>query len=84
MARRADLVDWVYEAVVELGGRAEILPIAKHIWRRHSEDLSASGDLFFSWQYDMRWAAHRLRVTGRFAPTTSLPRGVWALSDHDK
>jgi len=37
-----------------LKGETSIVRIAKHIWDCHEADLRASGDLFFTWQYDMR------------------------------
>lgn len=61
MIDREDLKDWVYEAVRENGGVASIVTVAKHIWIHHEAELRASGDLFYKWQYDMRWAAQRLR-----------------------
>ncbi|WP_118134302.1 hypothetical protein [Oceanicella sp. SM1341] len=65
MATKTDLVTWVAQALTELGGRGSVVDVAKIIWRDHSEDLRASGDLFYTWQYDMRWAAQSLRDTGR-------------------
>ena len=61
MVDREDLKIWVYEAVKESGGVASIVTVAKHIWKHHEIELRASGDLFYKWQYDMRWAAQKLR-----------------------
>ena len=52
--KRSDLVDLVYAAVRDLGGRATIVQVAKHIWENNEAELRASGDLFYTWQYDMR------------------------------
>jgi hypothetical protein len=52
MTARAELVDWVYEAVKAKGGAATIVQVASHIWENHENDLKKSGDLFFTWQYD--------------------------------
>jgi len=65
MAARADLEGWVLTAVKEAGGEATVLQVAKAIWQNHASDLEGSGDLFFTWQYDMRWAADRLRKSGK-------------------
>ena len=79
MATRLNLSDWVYEALQSRGGEARIVDVAKHIWTNHQADLRASGDLFYTWQYDMRWAAKRLRDEGKVASPDSSPRGRWAL-----
>ena len=64
MASRNDLQQWVVEALHELGGSGHQIDVAKILWRRHEPDLRESGDLFYTWQYDMRWAATRLRKAG--------------------
>ena len=61
MASRLDLQDWVVHALEAHGGKATIVQSAKHIWENHESELRASGDLFYTWQYDMRWACTRLR-----------------------
>ena len=79
MTARAELVDWVYEAVKENGGTATIVQVASHIWKNHESDLKRSGDLFYTWQYDMRWAAQRLRDTGKFKPKNLSNRREWEI-----
>lgn len=64
MADREDLKKWVVEALKENGGQAALIDVAKHIWMHHEKELRASGDLFYKWQYDMRWAAMVLRKQG--------------------
>jgi hypothetical protein len=54
MFSKADLEEWVIDALRALGGEAHLTRIAEHIWVHHKDDLQASGDLFFTWQYDMR------------------------------
>jgi hypothetical protein len=39
--------------------------IAKWIWEHHEAELRDSGDLFYTWQYDMRWAGTRLSNEGK-------------------
>lgn len=80
MATRGDLVDWVIQAVAALGGEAKVAAIAKYIWDSHQYDLEKSGDLFFTWQYDMRWAANKLRRAGKLASPEATKRGHWALA----
>ena len=67
MATRADLTDWVHQALAELGGQGSQLDVAKVVWRHHEHELRESGDLFYTWQYDIRWAATRLRKRGVMA-----------------
>lgn len=60
-----------------LGGTASLLDVSKEVRRRHEDDLRASGDLFYTWQYDLRWAATKLRKQGRLAENG--PREPWQL-----
>ena len=64
MAIRDELKGWVVEALSRAGGSAQLVDIAKDIWQHHEGELRRSGDLFFTWQYDMRWAGTRLREEG--------------------
>ncbi|MEF2546482.1 hypothetical protein VQ045_04835 [Aurantimonas sp. E1-2-R+4] len=61
---REELQQWVLDAVRDEGGSATVLKVAKHIWDRHESELKDAGDLFYTWQYDMRWAGQRLRDDG--------------------
>ena len=79
MATKHDLADWLYDALHALGGRARIVNLCEYVWDNHENDLRMSGDLFFTWQYDIRWAALKLRKEGKMKPTKTLPKGVWEL-----
>jgi hypothetical protein len=72
MADKKDLERWVLEGIRANGGSATVVQVAKHIWAHHRDELELSGDLFFTWQYDMRWVAQTLRNRGALAPS---PRG---------
>ena len=61
MIRREILTHWVVEALQELGGKGRLLDVCKTVWAKHKFELESSGDLFFTWQYDIRWAATSLR-----------------------
>lgn len=74
------LEEWVLEALHRLGGGAHYIIIAKYIWDHHENDLRKSGDLFYRWQYDMRWAAKVLRLQGKLKQAAESPRGIWELS----
>lgn len=79
MASRLELQDWVIEALKANGGSGTIVQVAKHIWSNHEHELKASGDLFFTWQYDMRWACTRLRERKIVQPAEISDRGEWKL-----
>ncbi|WP_461209794.1 hypothetical protein [Desulfocurvus sp. DL9XJH121] len=80
MASKKDLVNWVREALAEHGGHATIVQVAKYIWNRHGDALRSSGDLFYTWQYDMRRAAQELRDSGVCRNAADCPQGVWVLA----
>jgi hypothetical protein len=80
MATKYDLEGWLVEALRALGGEGTIPRICEQIWRNHENDLRESGDLFFTWQYDIRWAAQRLRDQRVLVPTAQAPRGFWQLA----
>jgi hypothetical protein len=76
---KVGLQAWVTEALEDLGGRAHLIAVAKRIWAVHEQDLRDSGNLFFTWQYDMRWAANRLRRMKVIRAAAESPVGVWEL-----
>ncbi len=80
MAEKADLDTWVRDALRELGGRASLVEVARIIWKHHETDLRSSGNLFFTWQYDMRWAANRLRRRSVMKSVVMSPSGIWELA----
>nr|WP_196108280.1 MULTISPECIES: hypothetical protein [unclassified Ochrobactrum] len=79
MATKGDLVDWVQEALKSAGGTASILYVAQYIWNNHKKQLEEN-DLFFTWQYDMRWAATELRKRGVLVRAEDDRRGKWSLT----
>lgn len=79
MASREDLEEWVCEALEHHGGEAALLEVSKYVWAKHENDLRASDNLFYTWQYDLRWAATKLRQKGRLAAADNYPHGIWAL-----
>lgn len=80
MATRNDIVEWVYDALVARGGGGTIVEVARHIWKHHESDLASSGDLLFTWQYDMRWAAQRLRDQRKAAFEKRGGQSYWSLT----
>ena len=79
MYTRDHLKVWVYEAIQHHGGEARLLDVAKYIWHNHERELQDSGDLFFKWQYDMRWAANVLRHENKLLRPKDTKRGYWAI-----
>ena len=71
------LREWVIEALNRHGGRATLVEVCRHIWLHHEDELWDSGDLFYTWQYDVRWAASDLRGRGILRQHDESPRGVW-------
>ena len=81
MGKRSMFLDWVVEALCAQGGASNALGVAQYIWKHHEADLRAAGDLFYTWQYDIRWAAKQLRDEGRLKPVEDSKPLPWALSD---
>ena len=81
MTKREELQDWVIAALRDFGGSASIVQVAQHIWAHHENELRASGELFFTWQYDMRWACTRLRDRNIVQAALVSKRGEWRLEN---
>jgi hypothetical protein len=80
MITRADLQEYILEYLRTHGGKTRIVPLCRWIWDQHEAELRGSGDLFYTWQYDVRWAAKRLRDRGKMKPVDDSPKGVWELA----
>ncbi len=76
---REDLEDIVFQAVASYGGSATLIEVARYVWNKHEADLRKSGNLFFTWQYDVRWAAQQLRNAGKFKDSKTVVRGRWEI-----
>jgi len=81
MAVKRDLREWVLEALKRNGGRASIVEVCKHIWENHQTELRRSKNLFYTWQYDVRWVAHQLRKEGIVRSQAVSPKGMWELEE---
>lgn len=84
MAERDDLKVWVVKALRQLGGAASIVRVCQRVWQMHELELRASGDLFFTWQYDIRWAAQYLRNMGLLVAVDNSRTKDWTLSSVGK
>jgi hypothetical protein len=76
MLKRDDLESWVIDALKQLGGKARIKDVAKIIWNQHQKALEET-DLLYTWQYDMRWAATKLRQKKKLKEADNK---VWELA----
>jgi hypothetical protein len=74
------MVEWLEEALESMGGQGPIIRICKYIWEHHEQELKQMGDLFYTWQYDIRWAATELRKRGVMKPAHQSPQGIWELN----
>ena len=80
VAERNDLKAWVVEALRQLDGAGSIVQVCQRVWQMHEAELRASGDLFFTWQYDIRWAAQYLRNVGLLIAVDNSRTKEWTLS----
>ncbi|MFX0198017.1 MAG: hypothetical protein ACFFCW_18005 [Candidatus Hodarchaeota archaeon] len=79
MAKREDLSDWLLNALKANGGSATIVEVCKYVWENYEDELRKSGDLFYTWQYDIRWAATQLRKQDIMRSADASPKGIWEL-----
>ncbi|MFX1286895.1 MAG: hypothetical protein ACFFB5_24895 [Promethearchaeota archaeon] len=76
---RVSMKRWVVEALKDLGGKGTILDICKKVWEKHGDEISVSGDIFYKWQYEIRWSGDILRKEGVLRPVNQSAYGVWEL-----
>ena len=76
---RDQLALLVEESLKCLEGAAPLVEVAKDVWKHHEAQLRASCDLFYTWQYDMRWAAQRLWDAHKLAYAKKDRQQVWQL-----
>jgi hypothetical protein len=74
------LGEWTIEALRAREGLARLVEICRNVWDNHEDELRRSGDLFYTWQYDIRWAATNLRHAGVMKAAALSPTGVWELA----
>lgn len=77
---RSDFIKPVEDAIRSHGGSATLVQVCKHIWANYRSEIEKSGDLFYRWQYEVRWAATELRRRGVMKQADASPRGVWQLA----
>lgn len=71
------------DTLESLGGSASILEICRFVWRYHLEEtLTPRDKAFYTWQYDIRWAATILRKENLIKAHMESPRGIWQLVNY--
>jgi hypothetical protein len=77
MLTRQGLEPLIVEALQSAGGSLSLKDINKSIWQNHQHELEESGDFFYIWQYELRWAGEALDKAGIIK--RGPPRGMWHL-----
>ncbi|EOV5433735.1 hypothetical protein ACOAS5_001438 [Vibrio parahaemolyticus] len=79
MVNRSIMKNWIVECLQSRGGSGWPKDVAKYVWESYESDLRASGDMLYTWQYDLRWAAQQLRNTGVLKPVDGRTDLPWEL-----
>ena len=61
---RKVLSEIIIECLKKSNGRSTLLEVSKYVWDNYENELRESGKIFYTWQYDLRWAANELRKLG--------------------
>lgn len=76
---RYDLPTILYDTLAKLGGKGTIVDVCKMVWDQHQAELMNSNELFYTWQYDIRWAATELRKHRQMKAADISPKGIWEI-----
>ncbi|RQH04755.1 hypothetical protein [Paraburkholderia dinghuensis] len=79
MATRDDMKVWVVQALQASSGKGWPKDVSKFIWDNYEAELKRSGNLLYTWQYDVRWAAQSLRDAGVLKPVHGRRDLPWEL-----
>ena len=80
MITREDMKPWIIAALKLHGGKARVVQVCKYIWDNYEHELRASGNILYTWQYDVRWAAQKLRDEGILSPMKGNKTRLWELA----
>ncbi len=80
MVTRESMKQWIIECLQELSGSAYPRGVSKYIWDNSESELKDSGDILYTWQYDIRWAAQQLRYDGILRPVNRRRDLPWELA----
>tara|TARA_B100001964_G_C13830327_1_gene421312 strand:+ start:323 stop:589 length:267 start_codon:yes stop_codon:yes gene_type:complete len=76
---KKDMICILVDALEFLQGKGTIVQVSKVIWENYNKELKSSGDIFYTWQYDMRWARHKLQKEGKLDTHMVNGRSIWEL-----
>ncbi|MCL8252847.1 hypothetical protein AERO_15775 [Aeromicrobium fastidiosum] len=68
---------WIVEALTASGGSATPLQVSRHVWAHRRAELEGAGDLFHSWQLDLREAAAGMATSGLLSTVDD----AWVVAD---
>ncbi|MGO4532647.1 hypothetical protein AB4Z30_26490 [Paenibacillus sp. 2TAF8] len=77
--KRKELEIFIVEALKSLGGKGSIVEVCKYIWKNFEHELRLGGDIFYTWQYEIRWAVKGLRDIGIIKSASESSKGFWEL-----
>lgn len=79
MVTRESMKLCIIACLQQRGGSGWPREVSKYVWDNHEGELKASGDLLYTWQYDIRWAAQQLRNDGVLKPVNGRRDLPWEL-----
>ena len=74
-----DLPILLEEVLKEMDGNGYILDISKKFWIKYKDNITPNNNLFYTWHYDIRWAATELRKNNIMV-RPDLEKGLWTLA----
>lgn len=80
MITRYEMTHWIVAYLKSSGGKGWPKDVSKYIWDNYESELRASGSLLYTWQYDVRWAAQKLRNDGVLKPVNGRRDLPWELA----
>ena len=80
MATREDMKGWIITCLKSRGGSGWPREVSQYVWENYEAQLRGSGDLLYTWQYDIRWAAQKLRNEGILKPVHGRRDLPWELA----
>lgn len=80
MVNREQMMEWIVECLKSKGGSGWPKEVSKYVWDNYKAQLLDSGDMLYTWQYDIRWAAQKLRNDGILKPVHNRRDLPWELT----
>ena len=81
MAKKEDMLVWVISALNSMvDKKGSPKDVCKYVWKHYQKELEKSGDLLYTWQYDIRWSAQKLRNIGKLKKVGGKKTLPWELA----